>query len=90
MLLANLRAPGETGYVVPKGGLFPWVACPHYLGELIAWYGFSLVFHHVGAWVTTATMTFYLAGRAHNTLRSYRSKDLELPTGWKRLLPFVY
>lgn len=90
ILLANLRKPGETGYKVPEGGLFPWVACPHYLGELVAWWGFSLVFHHVAAFVVSLTMTFYLAGRAHNTLKWYRSKDLELPTGWKRLVPFVY
>jgi len=90
LLLANLRKPGETGYVVPRGGLFAWVCCPHYLCELIAWYGVALAFHHVGAWVISVTMTAYLAGRAHSTLRWYRSKDLELPDGWKRLVPFVY
>ncbi len=90
VLLANLRPPGETGYKVPEGGLFRWIACPHYLGELIAWWGFSLIFHHVAAFVVTLTMTFYLSGRAYNTLKWYRGKDLELPAGWKRLVPFVY
>jgi very-long-chain enoyl-CoA reductase len=90
IILANLRQPGETGYKVPRGGLFRWIACPHYLGELVAWWGFSLVFHHIAAFVVTATMTFYLAGRAFNTVKWYRSKGIEVPDTWKRLVPFVY
>eukprot|EP01052_Picozoa_sp_SAG31_P039950 SAG31_NODE_5664_length_2395_cov_1.436847_1_plen_262_part_00 len=45
-LLASLRKPGETGYKVPSGGLFELVAAPHYLFELIGWYGLALVAQH--------------------------------------------
>lgn len=65
--LATLRRPGETDYKVPRGGLFGWVACPHYLWELVAWWGFTLVLHHVAGAVMALTMTWYLAGRAHRT-----------------------
>ncbi len=90
LLLARLRRPGETGYVLPRGGLFAYVACPHYLGEIIGWFGLALVFHHAGAVVIAITMTFYLGGRADNTLRWYRARFETLPAGWKRIVPFVY
>lgn len=90
ILLARLRRPGETGYVLPRGGLFSRVACPHYFGEIIGWFGLALVFHHVGALVIAVTMTFYLAGRADHTLRWYRQRFESLPAGWKRLIPYIY
>lgn len=29
----------EQGYSIPMGGLFRWVSCPHYLGEIIIYAG---------------------------------------------------
>lgn len=90
-LLAKLREPGETEYKVPRGGLFAHVACPHYLYELIGWWGFCLFFHHVGAAMMITVMTCYLVGRSHNTLAWYRERlGAKLPPHWKRLVPFVY
>jgi len=40
--LLRLRAPGETEYRVPRGGLFEWVSCPNYLGEIVEWFGWAL------------------------------------------------
>ena len=34
-LLARLRASGVCTYGGPRGGLFGWVASPHYLGEIL-------------------------------------------------------
>jgi steroid 5-alpha-reductase/3-oxo-5-alpha-steroid 4-dehydrogenase 1 len=41
-MLRQLRAPGETGYKIPYGGLFERVSCPNYLGEIIEWSGWAL------------------------------------------------
>ena len=90
-LLAQLRKGEETDYKVPRGSSFDHVACPHYLFEIIAWWGFSIFFHHIGAAMMIFVMTAYLVGRSHNTLKWYREKlGDELPHGWKRLVPFVY
>jgi protein-S-isoprenylcysteine O-methyltransferase Ste14 len=40
--LMKLRAPGETGYRIPTGGLFRWISCPNYFGELIEWFGWAV------------------------------------------------
>lgn len=90
-LLANLRKPGETEYKVPSGGLFGLVACPHYLAELIGWWGYALIFHHIAGVMLWVVMAMYLAGRAHATLRWYRERlGDRVPANWKRLVPFIY
>lgn len=41
--LLRLRSPEETGYKIPRGGLFEEVSCPNYLGEIIQWFGWALM-----------------------------------------------
>jgi protein-S-isoprenylcysteine O-methyltransferase Ste14 len=41
-LLRRLRQPGQSGYQIPRGGLFQWVSAPNYLGEIIEWGGWAL------------------------------------------------
>ena len=75
---------------MPVGGLFRWVACPHYTFELLSWWGLCLFFQHAAAYVLALTMTCYLAGRAHATLRWYRQKVPAAPADWRRLVPGIY
>eukprot|EP00293_Proteomonas_sulcata_P008498 CAMPEP_0184292198 /NCGR_PEP_ID=MMETSP1049-20130417/4030_1 /TAXON_ID=77928 /ORGANISM="Proteomonas sulcata, Strain CCMP704" /LENGTH=41 /DNA_ID= /DNA_START= /DNA_END= /DNA_ORIENTATION= len=35
--LRNLRKPGESHYVIPKGGMFNYVSGANFLGEIIEW-----------------------------------------------------
>ncbi|GJD07491.1 3-oxo-5-alpha-steroid 4-dehydrogenase 1 [Galdieria sulphuraria] len=41
-ILRNLRKPGEKGYKIPHGGLFRWVSCANYFGEMVEWSGWAL------------------------------------------------
>lgn len=36
-ILRNLRKPGETGYKVPRGGMFEYVSGANFLGEIVEW-----------------------------------------------------
>ena len=42
-ILLNLRKPGETGYKIPKGGLFRYVSCPNFFGEILEWTGWAMM-----------------------------------------------
>ena len=44
-VLRTLRAPGETGYKVPRGGAFELVSGANFFGEIVEWVGFA-----VAAW----------------------------------------
>jgi steroid 5-alpha-reductase/3-oxo-5-alpha-steroid 4-dehydrogenase 1 len=41
-VLFALRPYGEAGYRIPFGGLYRWVSCPNYLGEILEWSGWAL------------------------------------------------
>jgi len=41
-ILRNLRKPGETGYKIPRGGLFEYVSAANYFAETMEWCGFAI------------------------------------------------
>lgn len=86
-VLLHLRKPGETGYKIPRGGLYRWVTCPNYLGELVEWCGFALAAASPAgaafAWYTAAN----LVPRALTHHRWYREKFADYPPERKAILP---
>jgi len=95
-LLASLRKnrSGATTkrYIAPHGGLFDYVAAPHYLFELMGWLGIAIVANHLNAYLTFGSMCSYLAGRAvsqNSWNQKVFTKD-EWPTSRKNLIPFLF
>ncbi len=85
--LARLRAPGETGYRIPRGVLFDRISCPNYLGEVVEWTGWALA-----AWswpgLSFAVWTAAnLVPRAWMHHRWYRDTFPEYPAARKAILP---
>jgi len=95
-LLSRLRADagsggggGDKGYKIPRGGLFGLVTCPHYLFEILAFFGFAMIAQTLYALAVATGTAAYLAGRSCATRRWYRSKFQEFPARIKALLPYV-
>jgi protein-S-isoprenylcysteine O-methyltransferase Ste14 len=87
--LRNLRAPGETGYRIPRGGAFELVTSPNYLGEIVEWTGWAIA-SWSPAGLAFALYTFAnLAPRAVSHHRWYRERFPEYPAGRKAILPFL-
>ncbi|VDO24072.1 unnamed protein product [Haemonchus placei] len=42
-ILRSLRKPGETGYKIPRGGLFEYVSGANFFGEIVEWAGFAIM-----------------------------------------------
>jgi 3-oxo-5-alpha-steroid 4-dehydrogenase len=90
-LLARLRPPGVRTYSVPRGGLFGWVASPHYLGEILSFVGYAMMSDLLPVWGNALVVSAYLASRANTTLKWYqREMPLQIPLSWRRLVPFAY
>jgi protein-S-isoprenylcysteine O-methyltransferase Ste14 len=88
--LRALRAPGETGYRVPQGGLYRFVSCPNYLGELVEWVGWT-----IATWSSAgAVFAFYtaanLAPRAMSNHRWYLDRFPDYPRERRALIPWVW
>lgn len=88
-VLRRLRAPGETGYRVPQGGLYRWVSCPNYLGEIVEWCGFALAARTGAALAFAVFAVANLLPRALSHHRWYRDTFPDYPPERRALLPGV-
>lgn len=89
LILIRLRGPGEHGYSIPRGGLYRYVSCPNYLGEMIQWAGWALMAYNLGAFSFFVWTAANLAPRAWATHRWYRDRFPDYPPERKALIPFI-
>lgn len=95
-LLAQLRKDSKnadtTKYVAPRGGLFSYVATPHYFFELIGWLGIAMASNHLNAYLVVASMSSYLGGRsvAQNEFNKTKFDEKDWPRERKNMIPFVF
>lgn len=90
-VLRNLRGPGESGYRIPRGGMFEYVSGANYLGEIVEWAGFAVA---CGGSVPAATFAlntaFNVGPRAVQHHRWYLEKfDDYDDLGRCAIIPFL-
>ncbi len=88
-ILLRLRKGGKKGYYVPRGGLFRWVSCPNFLGEILQWTGFAVMTWSPAALVFALWTLFNLAPRALSHHKWYRATFPEYPAERKAILPGI-
>lgn len=89
-ILLNLRKPGETHYVIPKGFLFERVSSPNLFGEIIEWTGFVLMVPSVASLSFLVWTLANLVPRARDHHQWYLSKFEEYSKEKKALFPFLW
>jgi len=88
-ILIHLRKPGETGYKIPKGGLFEKISCPNLFGELVEWLGFAILCWNLPAVTFFIWTAANLIPRALSHHKWYREKFNDYPPERKAIIPFV-
>lgn len=89
-ILINLRKPGETGYKIPHGGLFRYISCPNFFGEIIEWIGFALMCWSLPGIVYSAWVAMTLFFTGLQTHRWYLEKfKEEYPSRRRAVIPGV-
>lgn len=89
-ILINLRKPGETGYKIPRGFLFEYVASPNLFGEIIEWTGFALMAWNLPALSFMVWTGANLIPRARNHYDWYKRTFPDFPKNRKVVIPFIY
>jgi len=88
--LRGLRQPGDTGYKIPQGGMYRYISCPNYFGEVLEWFGWALATWSLPG-LTFAVWTFAnLAPRARSHHAWYHSHFLEYPPERKAFIPGIW
>lgn len=80
----------KSPYVIPTGGFFSLLTCPHYFFEIIAWFGIASVTGQLNAFLVAGDMASYLAGRSMSTTRWYKEKFPDYPSNRRHLIPFLF
>lgn len=88
-ILINLRKGENKGYRIPHGGLFKFVSCPNYLGEIISWVGFYVVTLSLPALAFLIWTLANLIPRAIDHHKWYRKEFAEYPAKRKAVIPFI-
>ncbi|XP_043995215.1 3-oxo-5-alpha-steroid 4-dehydrogenase 1 isoform X2 [Gambusia affinis] len=89
-ILRNLRKPGETGYKIPRGGIFEFVSGANFLGEITEWAGFALAGRSAHSAAFSVFTTVVLANRAVAHHKWYLAKFEDYPKSRKALIPLVF
>ena len=88
LLRLRREKPGE--YSVPHGGLFRWVSCPNYLGEIVEWIGWALLTWSPAGLAFAVWTTANLAPRARAHHHWYRDRFPDYPAKRKALVPGIF
>jgi hypothetical protein len=87
--LRRLRPHGGQQYCIPTGGLFKYISCPNYLGEIVEWTGWAVL-----TWTSAgAAFAFWtvanLLPRAVAVHRWYRRQFTDYPPERRALIPHI-
>jgi 3-oxo-5-alpha-steroid 4-dehydrogenase 1 len=89
-ILRHLRKPGESGYKIPSGGLYRWISCPNYFGEIITWVGWAVATWSLPGLAFAVWTIANLAPRARAHHIWYRGQFSDYPPERKALMPGVW
>ncbi|CAB3409232.1 unnamed protein product [Caenorhabditis bovis] len=88
-ILSNLRKPGETSYKIPKGGMFEYVSCANYFGEIVEWCGYAMFTQSLPSVAFAIFTASNIGPRALTHHQWYLEKFPEYPKQRKAVIPFV-
>ena len=87
--LIKLRKPGETGYKIPRNGMFKYISCPNHFGEIIEWIGFAVLTWSLPALAFAVWTMANVLPRSLDHHRWYKSHFPDYPKDRKAVIPFL-
>jgi steroid 5-alpha reductase family enzyme len=87
--LINLRKTDTKQYSIPRGGLFNYISCPNFFGEIIEWLGFAILTWSIAGLAFFLWTFFNLVPRALSHHRWYKNTFSDYPKNRKAVFPFI-
>lgn len=87
--LLSLRKDGQTGYSIPEGGLFSYISCPNFFGEIVEWTGFAIMAWNLPAFSFAVWTALNLIPRAMDHHRWYIDHFENYPKERKAVIPYI-
>ena len=88
--LHHLRENGGSGYAVPQGGMYRWISCPNYFGEILEWIGWAIATWSLAGLAFALWTAANLAPRAYSHHQWYRESFTDYPPERKALVPRLW
>lgn len=86
-ILRGLWDPAKPGYKIPYGGMYRFVSCPNYMGEITTWIGWSIMTWSFAGLFFVIWTAANLVPRALANHRWYQEKFPDYPKDRKAIIP---
>ena len=88
--LKSLRKLADTAYYIPQGGLYRWISCPNYFGEIVEWVGWAILTWSIPGTLFAIWTFANLAPRAYSHHAWYQKEFPDYPKDRKALIPGIW
>lgn len=88
-VLKGLWDPANPGYRIPHGGMYRFISCPNYFGEMVTWIGWAIMTWSLAGVFFVVWTIANLGPRALANHRWYRQTFPDYPKERKAIVPFV-
>jgi 3-oxo-5-alpha-steroid 4-dehydrogenase 1 len=89
-ILYRIRQNTNLEYDIPRDGLYRWVSCPNYLGEILIWFGWTVATWSPVAAAFTLWSIANLVPRARSHHQWYKETFDDYPDKRPILLPWLW
>ena len=90
-ILRHLRDLGDVnGYKIPYGGLFKYISCPNYFGEILEWIGWAILTWSIPGLVFAVWTAANLIPRAVSHHKWYFATFPDYPKDRKAIIPHLF
>lgn len=91
-IIRHLRKPGDSRHYIPRGGMFRYVSCANYLGEITEWTGFAILTWSLPGLLFVIWTFANLGPRARRVHTRYITEfgDEYTALHRKAIIPFLY
>ncbi len=80
----------SNDYQIPYGGIYKYISCPNYFGEILEWTGFAMMSWSLAGLSFCVWTIVNLLPRAFANHKWYKQHFPEYPANRKALIPFLF